>query len=462
MLSVLIFDVTTRSTVIPPPAWFLAVMGFIELLFVGVCWALFGARQKMSGIVKYFVLMGLGGLAIYLPVHQGISNTGLHSITTYLFLLGTVLLVGLGHVLTKRFDAIEERRSAFTLIELLLVIGVIGVLAAIVVAAVSPKRTFIIAVDAKSTSAVRELERGILSYQIDKSTLPTSDTLPSGVSSAQPICRYGITSESCINIDDVVGEYIAKIPEDPRETLPERTGYHVYQEGSFVRVGAQHIGQPTAGIDIVTEDLISWWKLDDSAGDEKIDIANGYTGSLVAGDAGAAISNFAAPTAFTNTGSIEFTSANNPRIEIGQNPYRVQEFTYSAWVYPTASACNIVADLTNHANVRIAHFSGTFSNRITFIDETVSLAGPVSVNTWQHIAFLYDGAEVKFFINGKIVDSRHKTGTINYSGGSEPYLTIGNTTNPGFCPFNGFIDDFRVYSRGLGTSEIRRIASGKG
>ncbi len=73
------------------------------------------------------------------------------------------------------------------------------------------------------------------------------------------------------------------------------------------------------------------------------------------------------------------------------------------------------------------------------------------MNTWTHVAFTYDGATMRVFINGTQVASRAQTGTIQSS--SSPLWIGANQPYGEF--FNGLIDEARVYNRALTQAEIQ-------
>jgi subtilase family serine protease len=73
----------------------------------------------------------------------------------------------------------------------------------------------------------------------------------------------------------------------------------------------------------------------------------------------------------------------------------------------------------------------------------------ITPNVWSFLVGTYDGAHVKLFLNGELVSSSAKTGTIEYSNLS---LRIG-MANP-TLHFRGLIDDVRIYNRALSEAEI--------
>ncbi len=76
-------------------------------------------------------------------------------------------------------DAVTNGRKAFTLIELLIVIGILGILAAVVLVAVDPARRLRQARNARRYAEVNALLNAILNYTVDN-----KGTLPAGISSS--------------------------------------------------------------------------------------------------------------------------------------------------------------------------------------------------------------------------------------------------------------------------------------
>lgn len=137
-------------------------------------------------------------------------------------------------------------RQGFTLIELLLVIGVIGVLASIVIIAINPFEQLGNARDAERLRVMRETEKAQYQYLIDEAEFAANTTIPEGETNAIPICRYGKTNAGCVNIDDIVPEYVSCIAYDGKETNPDFTGYSIYQKVGRVRVQSNYLEQGPA------------------------------------------------------------------------------------------------------------------------------------------------------------------------------------------------------------------------
>jgi YVTN family beta-propeller protein len=91
---------------------------------------------------------------------------------------------------------------------------------------------------------------------------------------------------------------------------------------------------------------------------------------------------------------------------------------------------------------------GTYGSTVS-----ANVYGPanLAVNTWTHLAGTYDGATVKLYVNGTVVASGSRSGTI---GSSNNPLQIGGDSIFGQY-FAGTIDEVRVYSVALTAAQIQ-------
>ena len=78
--------------------------------------------------------------------------------------------------------------------------------------------------------------------------------------------------------------------------------------------------------------------------------------------------------------------------------------------------------------------------------------GPIAVNTFTHLAFTYDGATVRLFVNGTQVASKSATGSIATSTNQ---LQIGGDSLHAAQYFAGTIDEVRIYSTALTQAQIQ-------
>jgi hypothetical protein len=130
--------------------------------------------------------------------------------------------------------------------------------------------------------------------------------------------------------------------------------------------------------------------------------------------------------------------------------------TLEAWVFPT-TVSSVWRDVIYKANddyyleatsssgrpVAGGVFGGTYGEAYG--------AANLTANTWTHLAATYDGATLRFFVNGTLVSSVPRTGPIASSGG---VLNIGGDAPFGQY-FAGRIDDVRIYNRALTQPQIQ-------
>lgn len=88
----------------------------------------------------------------------------------------------------------------------------------------------------------------------------------------------------------------------------------------------------------------------------------------------------------------------------------------------------------------------------------IASSGNLALDTWMHAALVYDGAQMRLYLDGVLVGSLAKTGTLNTS--TTVGVAIGNQpTGAGLRPFHGCIDEVRIYSRALSLAEIQALAT---
>jgi prepilin-type N-terminal cleavage/methylation domain-containing protein len=129
-------------------------------------------------------------------------------------------------------------KQAFTLIELLLVMGIMAILAAIVITAINPSRQMAQARNTVRTSHVSALNDAIYMHYINNEQFPSCiDGTP------RTICLTddcsGITGNVCNVYSDIVDrtKFINDIPQDPT-IQGQDSGYTVQLIGSTLNIYA--------------------------------------------------------------------------------------------------------------------------------------------------------------------------------------------------------------------------------
>lgn len=134
--------------------------------------------------------------------------------------------------------------------------------------------------------------------------------------------------------------------------------------------------------------------------------------------------------------------------------------TLEAWVYPTVTLTGWQSLLTKEMSgtsayiiyANIAPSNQTNWGIVIGGTEYILVGGSrPAANVWTHIAVTYNGAMMRFYINGTQTATQSRTGSIAASTGP---LRIGGNSMWGEY-FTGRIDEVRVYNRALSASEIQ-------
>ena len=127
-------------------------------------------------------------------------------------------------------------RQAFTLIELLIAIAIIGILAALTIVAINPNKQLADAEDAKRRSHLKVILDGVYQYQIDTWEMPRYDNGVESIIVSVPryICSHS-DSATCrflshAYLHNLSGTYLVHLPSDPDNTDQYHTGYQIWRD----------------------------------------------------------------------------------------------------------------------------------------------------------------------------------------------------------------------------------------
>lgn len=148
----------------------------------------------------------------------------------------------------------------------------------------------------------------------------------------------------------------------------------------------------------------------------------------------------------------------NDYVELGTNSLFDITSTISleAWVFPTqyANENNVITKFgdvpfQDSYILRLANGQAQFHLRINSNWFIVAATSALNLNTWTHVAGVYDGASMKIFINGVLNNSISQTGNIEVSPST---LKIGKWAS--VDSFHGNIDEVRIWNIARSNSEI--------
>jgi prepilin-type N-terminal cleavage/methylation domain-containing protein len=114
----------------------------------------------------------------------------------------------------------KNKHSGFTLLEILLVVGIISLLAGIVIVAINPGRQLAQVRNTQRQANLTEINKAIQQYYIDKGFYPASTTLTTTLTEicatgASSSPAAGFTCTSLINLSELVPTYMVSMPADP-------------------------------------------------------------------------------------------------------------------------------------------------------------------------------------------------------------------------------------------------------
>lgn len=226
----------------------------------------------------------------------------------------------------------------------------------------------------------------------------------------------------------------------------------------------------------IRAELVGYWKFDGDLQDSSDKENHGsLEGSAALGDN--------TPAALGSGQSLQLDGSGYVLVEHSESLNLEETLTFTAWIKPVGNmgwdgilAKNPSAEsLSNHAgNYEWRIHAG--NRRLEFltqqgdVNDTLPLPSTddafiIEEGQWTHVAVSVDAretgtGEVKFYVNGELTaDELYIENT--FLPANENPLYIGNRADLTTTPFNGFLDDVRIYNTVLSDEEIANIASGK-
>jgi glucose/arabinose dehydrogenase len=155
-------------------------------------------------------------------------------------------------------------------------------------------------------------------------------------------------------------------------------------------------------------------------------------------------------------GALSFDGVNDWVTVPDANSLDVNRMTLEAWVRPSVVGnWRTVLLKEQPGQLAYALYASTDNSRpsghvFTTADMALRGSSALTANTWSHLAFTWDGATSRIYVNGTQVASAALTGTAATSASS---LRIGGNSIWGEW-FSGAIDEVRIYNRALSAAEV--------
>jgi len=366
---------------------------------------------------------------------------------------------------------LKLKRKAFTLLELLIVIGITAVLSAVGVGFyVNQQKTKIL------DNTAQEIAN-YLRYAQQKS-----------IAQEQGL-QWGVHFDNPTSGSDFYALYTGTTYSSPIETkyLPAGIEFQTPTSGNSVNVSfnkltglnssgaeqeiiirltsnqvARVIRTMSNGLVVVSEGEKGYWKFDEGSGttayDSTIYKNNGILTCIGTGCSNPtwqSSSNCISGNCLSFTGT---TGSSGPGsyVQVANVP-SITAGTFEAWVYPTAVSNDqmFLGNQSATANYfRILSSKPFISFNIGGTQKTLSGSTVLQNNKWYHLVATYDGSIIKLYVNGV-----QEPTTLSYSGTltfPTSTINIGIWITSDIRPFNGLIDQVRIYNRALSPAEIQQ------
>ncbi len=330
--------------------------------------------------------------------------------------------------------------SAFTLLELLLVIAIIAVLAGIIMFALKPSDRLQQANQVKVLANANDLEKAFNNYLLDN-----GGVLPSAFNSLTfgyyDICKT--SANGCVSLSELVPKYLPSIPLDTRNSTTDTTGFKIKydptKKSALIFSNEEYLVESVSGATL-TSGLVGYWKMDEVSW-------NGTTGEVIDSSGnnfnGTAINGTSVGNGKYSNGA--YFDGVDDTINVG-NLGTFNKATYSVWinmtkthVWPisTSSVYGIILDYTN------------FRFRGFGIDQ--SSAATLN-GGWKHIVVTADGQYVYYYVNGVNIAKFTQTS------GSDALSNVKFGQRGDNIEFyGGSLDEVRIYNRALSQSEVTAL-----
>ena len=187
---------------------------------------------------------------------------------------------------------------------------------------------------------------------------------------------------------------------------------------------------------------------------------NGHTGLLVNGPE------------WTDGPALDFDGADD-YVDAGAFDVPGSALTLAAWIFPQdlancpANDCRILAKSTGTAedahHFMLSTIDSGGATRLRFRVKTggvtstlIASSGDLTEDEWRHAAAVYDGSEMRLYLDGSPVGSTSKSGALSL----DPAVPVWIGGSPGGAserPWDGILDEVRIYDRALTQPEIQAL-----
>jgi type IV pilus assembly protein PilA len=356
----------------------------------------------------------------------------------------------------------KKSLTGFTLLEILLVVGIIAILAGIVIVALNPTKQFAAVRNTQRKANLSELNKALYQYYIDNSRYPTS--VPT--TNLGEICNTGATSTghsiSCtgyVDLSALVPTYLVAIPTDPQASGTS-TGYLVAKNSAnkiYVKALNAELSQTVAlgpSDGILPDHLVSYWSFDGNANDSQ----GTNHGSLVGSPTATSGVRGLASTAYAFNGSADYITVNHSSNLLFDNNFSISLwFNFNGTGSPASQEKMMGKAVNDPGGFYIARYFNSLQ---------VSSGGnwgAIQTNwggwtngLWESLILTWSRVD-----SSTLAVTAYKNGSY-FASGSASNLTIGTGLlfigrSEDAHYFNGKLDNVRIYNKALSADEALAI-----
>ena len=325
----------------------------------------------------------------------------------------------------------NERAAGFTIVELLIVVVVIAILAAITIVSYNG-----IQQRATASSLQSEVSQALKKVESLK-TLSGTDTYPTSQANA------GLSTS---------GSGVLSYFNEPISNT-----YCIESKKGTVSYSANSITKAVTAGECSTNGLIGWWKLNNTTEDASPNGFNGTASSLTT----ATGQNGQANTAYAFDGSTSsFTVPHAPALDTSME-------SVSFWAKPnnwsSASGSVFVSKRSNTDNGFMIFYVNVGANLAVDCGGATT-GGRWNTNytppftSWTHLVVVCsEKAGLKLYVNGVETFTRSPASVNRSKISSTGTLKFGQDPNGSGLSLNGFMDDVRIYDRPLSAGEAMKL-----
>jgi len=306
--------------------------------------------------------------------------------------------------------------SAFTIVELLIVIVIIGVLAAITIVSYTSITSRAVASSLKSDLANATNQLKI--FQVENSVYP--DTIDCGSPDS--------------NTNKCVKPSLGNI----YKYSSNANGYQAFcltatKDNQSFNISNNNTIKP--GIC-----PIGWWALDGDANDSSGKGAHGLaSGALaVSGVIGQAYS---------------FDGINDDKIDISKNYGTLSNYTIAFWAKHNIAGRMPISSNVNASFYWYGDYSWAYNHGGVAGEYYYPRSVSIPYGTWGHFCVTYDGTKVSIYRNGTLEGSQASSGSASFGTG---FFIGGYSVDPSY-KFDGSIDDIRFYDVALSAKDVKGL-----